>query len=90
MATVVSFPIVPWESDLCEEAKGHLINYLDALEEYDRIHLMLIGGVRMNDVEAVDGYRRLLHERKFKLNHARELFQKHQSSHGCSEALNFE
>ena len=75
---------------MCDEAKALLFSYLDALEEYDRLHLMFLATYKRNDREAAEGYRRLLLEGQFKLNGARDRFQQHQASHGCCEALHFE
>jgi len=75
---------------MCEEARALIIGYLDALEEYDRVHLMVLSARRPNNPEAMEGYRSLLEEAKFKLQAARQQFQDHQKAHNCSEAIRFE
>jgi hypothetical protein len=75
---------------MCDEAKALLLSYLDTLEEYDRVHLMLLAHYRRDEIEAADGYRHMLYEVQFKLNAARDQFQRHQQSHGCCEAMRFE
>jgi hypothetical protein len=45
---------------MCEETKGLIIECLDAQEQYDRIHLMLLAAYRRNDTEALEDYRSLL------------------------------
>jgi hypothetical protein len=75
---------------MCEEAKALIIGYLDGLEEYDRFHLMFLSAYRRNNPEAMEGYRSLLQETKFKLQAARKRFQNHQKAHDCSEVIRFE
>lgn len=74
---------------MCEEARALITAYLDALEDYDRIHLMFLAAYRRNDAEAMLGYRELLQDAKVKLANNRERFQEHQELHSCSEAINF-
>jgi len=75
---------------VCEDAKYALLKYLDALEEYDRVHLMLLAACRANDAEAAEGYRVLVREAKLKLRAARERFQEHQKAHNCCDAIRLE
>jgi hypothetical protein len=75
---------------MCAEAKSLIIGYLDALEEYDRIHVMYISACRRNDSEAVEGYGSLLEDAKFKMHSARKQFQEHQNTHNCSEVIRFD
>jgi hypothetical protein len=74
---------------MCETAKGLIIEYLDALEEYDRLHLMFLAAYRRNDEESLEGHRSLLMAAKLKLQAARTLFKEHQKNHTCSEAIRF-
>jgi len=67
-----------------------LVGYLDALEEYDRFHLIFLAAHRRNDLKAVEAYRGLLHEAEFRLQSARESFQDHQEIHNCSEVIHLE
>ena len=75
---------------MCEKAKVLIVGYLDALEEYDRIHLMFLSAYRRNNPEAIEGYRSLLQETNVKLQAARKRFQNHQASHNCSEVIHLE
>lgn len=75
---------------MCEEAKGLINAYLDVLEEYDRVHLMLLAAYRRNDPEALGVYRSLLDEAKFKLHAAAARFREHQQTHNCSEVIRLE
>jgi hypothetical protein len=74
---------------MCEEAKHLIIEYLDALEQYDRVHLMFLAAYRRDDAEALEGYRNLLQEAKFDLHAERWRFQRHQKAHNCPEAIKF-
>jgi hypothetical protein len=74
---------------MCELAKTLLLSYLDVLEEYDRIHLILIGAVKTEDREGVKAYRTLLEETRGKLVAARDRFTAHQHAHGCAGAIRF-
>jgi len=76
--------------NMCEEARHALIGYLDALEEYDRLHVMLLAAYRAKDAEVIDGYRLLVREAKVKLGAAREQFQTHQRTHRCCEVIRLE
>ena len=53
---------------MCAEARALFAGYLDALERYDQLHLVLLEACRSNDIEAKEGYRGLLHEAKLKLH----------------------
>ncbi|SPE41583.1 hypothetical protein SBA3_4430004 [Candidatus Sulfopaludibacter sp. SbA3] len=75
---------------MCESARSLLLAYLDALEEYDRIHLVLIGAVKAEDLEGVTAFRSLLDEIKGKLAAARKRFTAHQHTHGCAGAIRFD
>jgi hypothetical protein len=75
---------------MCAEAKALIIGYLDALEEYDRIHVMYISAYRRSTPEAVEGYGSLLEDAKFKMHSARKQFQDHQNTHNCSEVIRFD
>jgi hypothetical protein len=75
---------------MCEDAKALIIAYLDALEEYDRLHLMFLAAFRRDDPEAKEGYRVLLREAKLRLEAARGRFQDHQLAHHCCETIHFE
>jgi len=74
---------------MCETAKALIIEYLDALEEYDRLHLVLLAAYRRNDEESLEGQRSLLVAAKFELQAARTRFKEHQKTHKCSEAIRF-
>jgi hypothetical protein len=75
---------------MCEEARSLIIGYLDSLEEYDRVHLMLLAAFRREDSEAIQSYRGLLQEVKSKVDIARERFLNHQTAHSCSQAIHFD
>jgi hypothetical protein len=75
---------------MCEEGKALISGYLDALEEYDRRHLMLLAVFREGDQEGVDGFRGLVREAKSKVRIARGRFQEHQKRHNCCEIIHFE
>jgi len=75
---------------MCAEAKALIVGYLDALEEYDRIHVMYISAFRRSTPEAVEGYGSLLEEAKVKVHFARKQFQDHQNTHNCSEVIRFD
>jgi hypothetical protein len=75
---------------MCEEAKRLFVGYLDALEEYDRHHLMFLAAYRRSDPEGMKAYRELLHETKCKVQAARGNFQSHQKVHNCSELIHLE
>jgi len=75
---------------MCEEAKALIIGYLDALEEFDRIHLMFLSAYRRNHPEAMAGYGGLLREAECKMQSARKRFQDHQNAHKCSEIIRFD
>ena len=75
---------------MCEEAKALLLRYLDALEECDRVHRMVLASTRRHDCQAADGYRLILSDGWLKLGAARSRYRRHQVSHACSEAVNFE
>jgi len=72
---------------MCEEATNALVSYLDALEEYDRIHLMFLAAWRSSDLRAIGSHRALLDEVKSKAQTARERFQRHQTVHNCCEII---
>lgn len=74
---------------MCEKAKALIVDYLDGLEEYDRLHVIFLAAYRRNDGEAMEGYRSLLHEAKFRLQAARGRFLDHQVSHRCCQAIQF-
>lgn len=76
-------------SAMCETARVLIIEYLDALEEYDRLRLVFLAAYRRNDKESLEGRRALLVAAKFKLQAARTRFKEHQKSHHCSEAIRF-
>ena len=73
---------------MCEEAKILIVEYLDAVEYYDRICRISRAAGR-NDPEALESYRRLVQEAKWNLNYSRERLQRHQESHSCSESMRF-
>ena len=75
---------------MCEEARALLVAYLDALEEYDRLHLMFLAACRKNDPEGMEGYRSLLREVKLKVQASRGRFQELQKVHNCFEIIHFE
>ena len=75
---------------MCGEARILITEYLDALEEYDRSHLMLLAAYRTEDSESIGAYRGLLCEAKLKLKSARARFQEHQKVHNCSEVIHLE
>ncbi len=75
---------------MCEEAKALIIGYLDALEEYDRLHIMFLAARRTNDPEAVEGYRDLLQAAKLKLQTARGRLKDHQEIHNCCISIRLE
>ena len=75
---------------MCQEAKGLIIGYMDALEQYDRCHLMFLAAYRRNDSEAMAAYSGLLHEAKVEVQAARGRFQDHQEVHKCSEVIHLE
>lgn len=75
---------------VCEEAKFLLMGYLDAAEEYDRLHLVFLAACRRNDLPAVETFRGRLREAKNGLQAARGRFQQHQKLHKCCEAIHFE
>jgi hypothetical protein len=75
---------------MCEEAKRWIVGYMDALEEYDRLHLMFLAAYRRSDTEAMEGYRGVLQESKLKVQSARARFQDHQQAHNCSEVVHLE
>ena len=75
---------------MCEEGKAVLTGYLDALEEYDRRHLMFLAVYRRNDREGIEGYRALVRQAKQQLQAARSRFQDHQKSHNCCDVIHFE
>lgn len=66
------------------------VEYLDALEEYDRLHLTLLAARRSKDPEAMEAYHGLLHEAELKLQAVRVSFQDHQKMHNCSEVTHLE
>jgi hypothetical protein len=72
---------------MCEVAKHLLVGYLDALEEYDRLHLIFLAAYRRNDSEAMEAYRGLLREAKLRIQAARNAFQDHQKVHHCSDVI---
>ena len=74
---------------MCEEAKDLLLGYLDALEECDRVHRMVVASTRRDDRQAADGYRLILSDGQMKLSVARGNYRRHQVFHACSEAVNF-
>jgi hypothetical protein len=75
---------------MCEEARILITKYLDAVEEDDRSHLMLLAAHRTEDSESIEAYRGLLNEAKLKLKSARARFQEHQKVHNCSEVIHLE
>jgi len=75
---------------MCEQGKALITGYLDALEEYDRLHLMFLAAFRSDDREGIEGYRGMVREAKLKLQAARTRFQDHQKAHNCCETIHFE
>jgi hypothetical protein len=75
---------------MCEEGKTLITGYLDASEEYDRSHLMLLAAFRRDDPESIEGYRGLVQEARLKLQDARQRFQGHQKFHKCCGTIHFE
>jgi hypothetical protein len=75
---------------MCEEARDLVTEYLDALEEYDRSHLMLLAAHRTGDPESIEAFRGLWYEAELKLKSARARFQEHQKVHNCSEVIHLE
>jgi hypothetical protein len=78
------------EPAMCDDAKELLRKYLDALEECDRVHLRFLSAYRNGDKVAAESYWDLWNEVRLKMRTARDSFQSHQRSHGCSEALRFD
>ncbi len=75
---------------MCDDGKLLLLRYLDALEECGRVHSRFISAYRAGDTEATESYWGLWNETRLKLRAARDDFQAHQRSHGCSEAVRFD
>jgi hypothetical protein len=75
---------------MCEEARALIIEYLNASEECDRLHLMFLAAFRRTDPQATEGYCGLLREAKVKLAADRRRFQEHQKVHECCESISFQ
>ena len=74
---------------MCQETESLLVEYMDAVEEYDRRHLMFLSAARKKNREAMTADRRLLHEAEFKMEAARCRFQTHQRAHDCYQVMQF-
>jgi len=75
---------------MCNQGKTLLSGYLDALEEYDRRHLMLVAAFRTGDPDGIEGFRSLVREANQTYQAARGQFQDHQKAHNCCKAIHFE
>ncbi len=75
---------------MCDEAQVLLLHFLDALAEFDRLHLLFLDNYKGNDEEAAADYRRLLDEGQLRVNDTRAEFQRHQAAHGCCDAVRFD
>ncbi len=75
---------------MCEEGKALITGYLDALEAYDRRHLMFLAAFRSDDPEGIEGTRGLVHEARLKIQAARGRFQDHQKAHNCCRIIQLE
>ena len=75
---------------MCDQGKTLFTRYLDALEEYDRRHLMLVAAFRTGDPDGIEGFRSLVREAKQTFQAARGRFQDHQYVHDCCEAIHIE
>ncbi len=84
--------MIQWEyvGTMCEEARSLMAGYLDALEDYDRLHLIFLAAYRRGDAQAVDNCRQLLQDGKQQLESVRAQFREHGKSHGCTEAIRFD
>lgn len=74
---------------MCDLARYLITEYLDAVEEYDRIHLMVVAALRKEDRELVKGHQSLLESARQKVISAREHFRSHRQTHLCTEAFHF-
>jgi len=72
---------------MCSEGSALLSRYLDAAEEYDRRHLMLLAAFRARDPQATEGFRNLVREAQRAAHTACGRFREHQKGHGCCEAI---
>ena len=90
MYALISDPAGMVVERMREEARALLVEYVDALERYDRLHLMSLAACRKNDMEAMECYRGLLRETKLKFQAARGRFQRHQEVHNCLEVIHLE
>jgi hypothetical protein len=75
---------------MCYQGKTLISGYLDALEEYDRRHLMLVAAFRTGDPDGIEGFRSLAREAELTFRAARGRFQDHQKAHNCCKAIHFE
>lgn len=75
---------------MCDHARYLITEYLDAVEEYDRIHLMLVAAARNNDNELALGHRGLLESARQKIVSAKEEFRTHRKTHLCTDAFPFQ
>jgi len=74
---------------MCEEAKGLVTEYMDALEKYERIRIMFLEACRTNP-ESTEAYRGMLQSACSLVESSRAKFQEHQRVHDCSEVIHLE